>query len=425
MVLWIPNQAYSTRNAVSKNGAAGAADSATANATVTASDDQIPINDPHMPQEGTLPHISHNHSCTCHSSNKSSKIPNSCRNTHIHHESEGCGARIFYLIGIHNQRTLDDALHLFRAIRDARNTILIHFDTKFGLDSYQNSSLAKEIEACPCGSHVEVASVHDCQWGSWSMNGPTIWSLEKAVTDYTGKWDVYINLSGDTLPVYTQDRVAELFSGPLKGINFVTSVACETGLLPTPITAFPKKWHKRGHYSHHPPNNLEYVDDDGIKHHNVSVETYFGSQWMSLTPTWCEFIVRQLKRPNSLTSQFRDWLIRTEKLMSDETFFSSMMMHYAPETLPNITDDFFLDREDVDMYAIRYERMDEHVPSSSGWFPSEQRYEVPESSGVEQPRPWGPYFLGVYDLANIRDSGALFIRKVSSIIDYNMYNVLP
>jgi hypothetical protein len=253
------------------------------------------------------------------------------------------------------------------------------------------------------------------------MNLPTLWSMEKAVTQYSGRWDVYINLSGDTLPVYTQDRMAELFAGPLKGINFVTSVVCETGLRPTPVTAFRKGWHKRGHYTHRPPHNLDYIDDDGVKHHNVNITTYFGSQWMSLTLTWCEFIIRQLQRPDSLPSRYRDWLIKTEKLMSDETFFSTMLMYSAPETLPNITEDFFLDRDDIDLMAIRYERMDEHVPSSSGWFPTDQRYEVPESSGVEQPRPWGPYFLGVYDLANIHDATTLFARKVAN--DYNMYHI--
>jgi hypothetical protein len=117
-------------------------------------------------------------------------------------------------------------------------------------------------------------------------------------------------------------------------------------------------------------------------------------------------------------------LIKTEKLMSDETFFFTMLMYSAPETLPNITEDFFLDRDDIDLMAIRYERMDKHVPSSSsGWFPTDQRYDlVPESSGVEQqPRPWGPYFLGVYDLANIHDATTLFARKVAN--DYNMYHI--
>jgi hypothetical protein len=42
--------------------------------------------------------------------------------------------------------------------------------------------------------------------------------MEKAVTQYSGRWDVYINLSDNTLPVHAQDQMAELFAGPLKGI---------------------------------------------------------------------------------------------------------------------------------------------------------------------------------------------------------------
>ena len=127
-------------------------------------------------------------------------------------------------------------------------------------------------------------------------------------------WDVFINLSGDTMPVYSQDRVAHLFGGPLRGINFVTSIACETGLIPTSILEFPKHWHKRTHYSHLPPTNLKYVDDDGIIHDDAEVEIYFGSQWVSLTPQFCQFLVRALERSDSLPSRFRDWLIDTEKL---------------------------------------------------------------------------------------------------------------
>lgn len=257
------------------------------------------------------------------------------------------------------------------------------------------------------------------------MNLPTLWGMEKAVKDYSNKWDVFVNLSGDTLPVYSQNRIAKLFGGPLRGINFVTSVACETGLIPTSILEFPKKWHKRTHYSYKPPDSLTYVDDNGVEHKDVKVDIYFGSQWVSLTPQFCEFLILQLARPDSLASRFRDWLIDTEKLMADETFFTSMLMRYFPETLPKITDDYFLDDENISMYAIRYERMDEHVPTSKGYFPTEQRYEVPVSSGVEQPKPWGPYFLGIYDLNDIRLSGALYIRKVAQVIDPNMYNILP
>jgi Core-2/I-Branching enzyme len=368
------------------------------------------------------------YSCSCDDSSYT-KVDSDCRNRNDR-AADGasshrrCGARIFYLVGIHNNRTLQDAVPLFRSIRDPRNTILFHFDVKFGLSAYHESALRREVEDCPCGANVEVVSVHNCSWGSWSMLSPTLWSMEQAVTKYAGRWDVYINLSGDTLPVYTQDRIADLFAGPLKGINFITSAACETGLRPTSISIFPKKWHKRSHYSYQPAN-LEYVDDDGVFHHDVQIETYFGSQWMSLTPSICEWFVKQLKRPNSLPSQFRDYLIRTKKLMTDETFIPTMIMKFFPGTVPNITDDLALDSKEISMYSIRYERMDEHVPSAFGYYTTEQRYEVPKSSGVEQPRPWGPYFLGIYDLDNIRTSGALFIRKVAQVIDDNIYRVLP
>jgi len=256
--------------------------------------------------------------------------------------------------------------------------------------------------------------------------------MHKAVTKYAGKWDAFINLSGDTLPVYSQNRIAQLIGGPLKGINFVTSIACETGLVPTSIYDFPNNWHKRSHYSHNPPDDLEYVDENGERQKNVNVEIYFGSQWVTLTPQFCEFMIKQLHRDDSLPSQFRDWLIRTGKLMSDETFFATMVMYYFPETIPKLTENFFLDTTnsssaipEVSLYAIRYERLDEHVPTSRGYYPTEQRYEVPASSGIGQPRAWGPYFLGVYDLNNIRLSGALYVRKVARAIDPNMYKILP
>lgn len=69
--------------------------------------------------------------------------------------------------------------------------------------------------------------------------------------------------------------------------------------------------------------------------------------------------------------------------------------------------------------------MDEHVPTAFGYYPIHQRYEVPESSVADQPKPWGPYFLGVYDLADIKASGALYIRKVSVEVDPNLVNLLP
>jgi hypothetical protein len=284
--------------------------------------EEIPV-DGHLPL--VTPDISSSSNCIC-------DRPQSCFNPD--NGSSSCGTRIFYLIVVHSNRTMNDALYLFRGIRDPRNTVLIHIDVKFGLEPYSKSILKQEIEECPCGSHVEVASVHNSSWSSWSMNKPTLWGMEKAIKEYDSKWDVFINLSGDTLPVYTPDRISSLFEGPLKGYNFITSHACETGLKPTPISYFPERWHKHRHYSQNFPQKLEYIDDTGGQHSNVSLETYFGSQWMSLQFSWCEFLVQQLERPDSLPSRYRDYLIETKKLMTDETFIPTMLMHYFPDSMP-------------------------------------------------------------------------------------------
>ena len=37
----------------------------------------------------------------------------------------------------------------------------------------------------------------------------------------------------------------------------------------------------------------------------------------------------------------------------------------------------------------------------------------------------GPYYLGIYDLADIRNSGALFMRKVNKEVDPNIFHLLP
>jgi len=69
--------------------------------------------------------------------------------------------------------------------------------------------------------------------------------------------------------------------------------------------------------------------------------------------------------------------------------------------------------------------MDENTPSAFGDTFHDQHYDVPQSSKTDVPRPWGPYYLGVYDLANIKTSGAIFMRKVSSVIDPNMHQLFP
>jgi hypothetical protein len=125
--------------------------------------------------------------------------------------------------------------------------------------------------------------------------------------------------------------------------------------------------------------------------------------------------------------------------MTDETFIPSILMHIdesddgirpmLPKVHKNSGRLVYKNGTLSNIYHIRFERMDEHYPTSYGKFPSLQRYQVPESfvqqSILDQPKIWGPYFLGTYDLGDLRNSGALYARKVSSIVDRNLLQILP
>jgi hypothetical protein len=194
-----------------------------------------------------------------------------------------------YLVVVHNRRTIQDAIHLFRAIRAEGNIIMIHVDTKFDWNVYLDSDLYQEAENHSRGATVVVSAVHSADWSSWSMNDPTHWGMELATTRFRGEWDIFINLSGDCMPVYNPQVMSELFdpsSGPLRETNFVTSSCCETGLVPTSVMDFPKDWHKRTHYGE---PIIEYVDDDG-QDQQTTLIVHWGSQWMALQPDFVDYV---------------------------------------------------------------------------------------------------------------------------------------
>ena len=351
--------------------------------------------------------------------------PEACSSTV---EAKEEGARIFYLILIHNERTQNDALHLFRAIRDPRNVIFIHYDTAAEyLMQDEDHALFQEMETCACGAKIRIESVYSVEWSKWSMNLPTLYGLQVAAEDYTDQWDVFINLSGDTLPVYTTDVMAELLE-QLSSYNFVTSRSCETDLLPTSVYHFPRFWHKRRHYTGDERDSDPVLSVNADT--NITVKIHFGSQWVILQHDFVRWLVQELHNDLSWPSQLRDYLQASGKLMTDETFIPSVLMHapqfadtlpVAPLVVRNATTTTHT------IYHVRYERMDEHYPSAFGVFAEEQHYQVPDSllDVLDQPRVWGPYFLGTYDLGGLKLSGALFARKISALIDPNLVRLLP
>ena len=94
------------------------------------------------------------------------------------HSEEGTGARIAYLITLHNERTLEESLRLLKSIVAPGFIVLIHIDKKFPKEKYEDDDLIHYVndKTCSCcGAHVLVDSVIDAEWGKWSMMEPTIW----------------------------------------------------------------------------------------------------------------------------------------------------------------------------------------------------------------------------------------------------------
>ncbi len=216
--------------------------------------------------------------------------------------------------------------------------------------------------------------------------------------DLQNKWDVFINLSADSIPVYTPEVLSQYYfnignvgkddkddkdgtvghvghvePGPLHGLNFVTSSSCLTGLRPTNIDYFPEGWHKSGHYLQGGPfefeievpvpstDNNDYDTNNDNNNNNVKTKTielkiHFGSQWMALTPQFVEYIATSMKDPKSLPFRFRGELIRRKKLMSDETFIPTLLANHETfqKTMPRVLDSGELEsKSERGFFAIR------------------------------------------------------------------------
>ncbi|GMH54185.1 hypothetical protein TrLO_g6390 [Triparma laevis f. longispina] len=328
-----------------------------------------------------------------------------------------------YLITVHDDRTLTDAFPLLNAVSSSSNIVLIHVDGKYPEEYYKQSEVFKVVEKCQCGTRV-IHSGKMCEWGTWSMNEPVIWAMDVLAHDprFTGKYDKFITLSGDSLPTLTNSAMADLFSEHLMPYNILTSFWSETGFTPTKYNEYPKHWHKRNAYRH--PVGVAYKEYETGRKVMKRADVYFGSQWMVLNPDLVDYFAKSLRDRDSFASTLKRAYIEQKRVVTDETFFPTLVMNEDRfrDTVPTAGKGEGICEGVEWLKSVRYERMDEHAPSPAGQLPDKQRIMAIE--GVE-PRVWGPYFLGIYDLLDIKRSGALFIRKVSLAVEPNLYNVFP
>ena len=163
----------------------------------------------------------------------------------------------------------------------------------------------------------------------------------------------------------------------------------------------------------------------------TDLEAFYGSQWMVVTRDFCEHVISELARPGSIAHKLREWFVngtvvvegvgRVKPHIPDETFFPTVLMRSGlkvPKPVEVVTDVTGSNKK-VPLKSVWYVRMDEHYP----WSSHKQRYEAPPH--LSTGRPWGPYYVGSYDLGDIKAHRALFVRKASRHVDGNIFRVLP
>lgn len=310
--------------------------------------------------------------------------------------------RVGYLVLAHDEATFSLAHDLIRVLYDPENWYLLHVDAKY-------KSPRRDVVASleKMGENVDWAQIFDVRWARWSMIEPTLWAFVRLLSK---EWDVFANLSGDAWPVLTPLALRRWFASTAPYNIVASGPSCPTGLRPTARSEFGDGWHKKQAY----PAAM-----------TRDIEAYFGSQWMVLRRDFVDFVVHELENPESPASSLRDFFVDgwvtvegvglVRPHIPDETFFPSLLA-YHNFSLPDPV--LQLPGGDV-ITAGHYVRMDEHYP----WSSSRQRYVAGTLDKRE--RPWGPYYLGVYDLLDIKASRAAFVRKTSPEVDPNLYAILP
>jgi len=311
--------------------------------------------------------------------------------------------RIAFAINVHSKETFEAMETLIDALYDPEHLFLVHVDTKFSFSARRASAVVAGRE------NIQLLSLFSLKWGEWSMVQPALSLMTKAL-NLDAQWDWFIHLSGDSYPVLKPRPLRQRFRD-LQGFNFVSASFMPSGLRPMAWDEWDELWFKRMYF----PNPL---------FPQTSLMHYSGSQWIMVSRAFAQFAVESLDEPASVATRFRTMHLARQskkaKLMPDENFFQTVLMGSPefrrtcpPRALgrPHGTAHAF------NMTASLFLRMDEHYP----WNWGTQRFE----SDVHSTRRWGPYYLGVFDLRAIRQSGALFIRRVSRNVEPNILHLLP
>lgn len=209
---------------------------------------------------------------------------------------------IAYFMLIH--RYPNQFKRLFKSIYHEKNYYIIHIDKRADrkifdeidlfLGDYENSSILESKEAI---------------WGGYSLVDAQLRGIEKLVTS-GGKWDYFINLSGQDFPLKSQ----EFIMGYLSAFD-----CCEFIKVVNQKLIRPETMHRIKDYVEEIDGELV-ISTTSNRDFLTGVTPYIGNQWMILSKDFCEFITYSPE-----LAVFKEFYRNT--LIADESFFQTVLMN--------------------------------------------------------------------------------------------------
>lgn len=261
---------------------------------------------------------------------------------------------------------------LIEAIDDYRNDIFIHLDNKSLLNLSNLSTLKSKICVIP------MERRHDVRWGTYSLIETEI-EIFKFAREY-GEYSYYHLISGQDLPIKSQDEIHHFFESVKTGTNFIgfknydANTAAVIDKRVTPYHVFKDKYR-------HPNKIISFLCRGteetlsqlqrilGMKI-NKNVEYRKGCNWVSITNELVEYIIENENLINKLFSK---------AIIQDELFIQTLVWN-SP------------------FKSTLYDTKDEYV-------------------GCVREIDWNrgnPYTWRIKDFKKLVESDAIFARKFSS-----------
>lgn len=267
--------------------------------------------------------------------------------------------------------------HLLKCLDDSRNDIYLLIDTKSSLN----------ISFKPCNSSLHFVKRYDIRWGDLSLVKAELRLIETATAN--GRYSYYHLLSGQDLPIKTQDYIHDYFGSLPSGSNLI-GFCSDNGL--------DKVFDERISYRLFFTRNLR---DNGIRGRVLSKLRDMALNFqksLGLTRKFKDFEIRKGAQWCSFTDEFARYAISRSRWIKKT--FSHI---FAPD--------------EIALQTLIWNSPFKHTIHNLN----------DEYEGCMRAIDWNrgrPYIWRKGDFEELMESGKLFARKFNSMVDKEIIDMV-